>query len=263
MDHDKTLLKNWRPISLLNVNLKTISKVFASRLKTMLTSIIYLEQTADIEKRFIGEGGRLISDIQSATSNLKIKSYLVTTHIEKAFDSLDHSFLIFVLKKFGFGEVSLIGSKYFCITKNCVYWTVVLRQGILILEKVHVKLICFLHFYSILHYKSFFTHQKRSLDQRYYSLWLCFSLYSTCRWFNVFLKDLASVKNLLDIFSHYLKYPGLKPNFFKCEVAGIGSLKGVEMAVCGIKCVNLRVNTINIFGIQFQTEISLTWKKIS
>ena len=49
-DCDKTLLKNWRPISLLNVDLKIISKAFASRLKTVLPSIISSEQTAYIKK---------------------------------------------------------------------------------------------------------------------------------------------------------------------------------------------------------------------
>ena len=72
-----------------------------------------------------------------------------------------------------------------------------------------------------------------------------------------FLKDLASVKKLLDIF-YYSKYSRLKPNFSKCEIAGIGSLKGVEVAVCGIKCVNSKVNTIKI-----HTIISSTWKQIS
>ena len=47
---DKTLLKNWRPISLLNIDLKIISKAFASRLKTVLPSIISSEQTAYIKK---------------------------------------------------------------------------------------------------------------------------------------------------------------------------------------------------------------------
>ena len=49
----------------------------------------------------------------------------------------------------------------------------------------------------------------------------------------------------------------------KCEIAGIGSLKGVEVAVCGIKCVNLKVNTIKILGIHFSYYNKLTWKKIS
>ena len=83
-DRDKILLKNWRPISLLNV--KIISRAFASRLKTVLTSIIISEQIAYIKKRFIGESGRLISDILSVTNNLKIKLYLVTIDIEKTFD---------------------------------------------------------------------------------------------------------------------------------------------------------------------------------
>ena len=38
---------------------------------------------------------------------LDISGYLVTMDIEKAFDSLDHDFLLFVLKKFGFGENSI------------------------------------------------------------------------------------------------------------------------------------------------------------
>ena len=97
-------MKNWRPISVLYVDLKIISKIFASRLKTVLPSIVFLEQAAYIEKRFIGESGRLISDILSVTNNLKKKSSLVTMDIEKAFDSLDHSFLMSVFKKFGFGE---------------------------------------------------------------------------------------------------------------------------------------------------------------
>ena len=43
---------------------------------------------------------------------MKIKSYLVTVDIDKAFDSLDHSFLISVIKEFGFpGKISLIGWK--------------------------------------------------------------------------------------------------------------------------------------------------------
>ena len=70
----------------------------------MLISIISSEQIAYITKPFTGEGIRLISDILSVTNNLKIKSYLVTMDKEIAFDSLDHSLLISVLKKFGIRE---------------------------------------------------------------------------------------------------------------------------------------------------------------
>ena len=64
-----------------------------------------------------------------------------------------------------------------------------------------------------------------------------------------FLKNLVSVKKLLDIFSCYSKHSGRKSNFSKCEIAGIGFLKGNDVTMCGIKCVNLQVNTIKILGI--------------
>ena len=76
---------HWWPICLPNVTLKTISKAFASRLKTVLPSIISSEQTAYIEKWFKGKSGRLISDIFSVTNNLKIKSYLVNNGSRKSF----------------------------------------------------------------------------------------------------------------------------------------------------------------------------------
>ena len=76
-----------------------------------------------------------------------------------------------------------------------------------------------------------------------------------------FFKDLVSVKKLLDIVSYYSKYCGLKPNFSKCEIAGIGSLKGVEVAACSIKCVNLKVSTIKTFGIRFSYNNKLNMEK--
>ena len=62
-DRDKRYIKNWRPISLLNVDTKIISKALSERLKNVLSSLISIQQTAYIKNRFIGEGRRLISDI--------------------------------------------------------------------------------------------------------------------------------------------------------------------------------------------------------
>ena len=42
-----------------------------------------------------------------------------------------------------------------------------------------------------------------------------------------FLNDLLSVKNLTDTFKVYSLFSGLKANFSKSEIAGLGSLKGV------------------------------------
>ena len=103
-DRDKRFVKNRRPISLLNVDIKILSKAFAAKLKPILPSIISSNQTAYVEKRCISESGRLISDIIEVCGKENIPGYLVTMDLEKAFDSLDHDFLLCVLKKFGFGD---------------------------------------------------------------------------------------------------------------------------------------------------------------
>ena len=96
------MIKNWRPISPLNIDAKRISKVLAKRIKKKLPSLISSNQTAYVGKKIISKGGRLISDILEITDLLKIKSLLLTVDTEKAFDSVDHQFLINVLKTFGF-----------------------------------------------------------------------------------------------------------------------------------------------------------------
>ena len=105
-DRDKRLIKNWRPISLLNTDLKIFSKALAAKLKAALPSLITLQKTAYVQNRYIeeGEAERLISDILDISDKLSVDGYLVTVDIEKAFDSLDHEFLLVVLKKFGFGN---------------------------------------------------------------------------------------------------------------------------------------------------------------
>ena len=89
---------------LLNVDTKLISKVLAERYKNVLPDIISKNQTAYVNNRFISEGGRLINDLLEVCDTLNKKGYLVTIDIEKAFDSVNHVFLIAILEKFGFGK---------------------------------------------------------------------------------------------------------------------------------------------------------------
>ena len=57
-----------------------------------------------MEERFIGEATRLISDVLEVTKECNIEGYMVMMDVEKAFDSMDHDFLLEVLKRFGFGD---------------------------------------------------------------------------------------------------------------------------------------------------------------
>ena len=63
------------------------------------------------KNRYIGEAGRLISDILDLSDKLSTDSYLVNVVIENAFNSLDHGLLLVVFKKMALLIISLIGSK--------------------------------------------------------------------------------------------------------------------------------------------------------
>ena len=87
-----------------NVDTKILSKDISNKLKTALPTLISSQQTTYVKNRFIGESGRLISNIIEISGCFNITGFLVTMDIEKAFDSLDHSFLfpswkILVLEK--------------------------------------------------------------------------------------------------------------------------------------------------------------------
>ena len=64
-----------------------------------------------------------------------------------------------------------------------------------------------------------------------------------------FLK-IKSVAELMKIFDTFSKFSGLKPKKSKWEI-GIGALKGVQVALCGMRCIDLMSNIVKILGIHY------------
>ena len=60
---DKRYISNWRSISLLNFDLKRISKSLATALKKVLSNLIDARKTAYVNETFIGESSHLIEDV--------------------------------------------------------------------------------------------------------------------------------------------------------------------------------------------------------
>ena len=65
------------------------------------------------------------------------------------------------------------------------------------------------------------------------------------------MKDSRSIAYLVELFNTFSVFSELKPNLTKCEIVGIGALKGVQLAVCGIKCIDLRNEAVKILGTYF------------
>jgi exonuclease III len=103
-DKPREYLKNWRPISLLNVTYKIGSSCIANRIKTVLPSLIDEDQTGFMSGRYIGDNLRLLYDVIHYLKENDKSGLLVSIDFEKAFDSVDWNYMNKVLKLFGFGE---------------------------------------------------------------------------------------------------------------------------------------------------------------
>ena len=95
--------KNWRPISLLNVDYKIATRAISGRLLGVLGSIIGPDQTSGVPGRTISENLSLIRDLLEYVDREKLPLALLSLDQEKAFDRVDWGFLIRILSSFNFG----------------------------------------------------------------------------------------------------------------------------------------------------------------
>ena len=108
-------LKNYRPITLLNVDLKILTRALAKRLKAILPTIIHRSQKA-VPGRHITDNIHIVQDLIDLINKNEEKAALLFFDQEKAFDRMSHKCIIKALKKFGFGE-------------NFIKWVRILTNG--------------------------------------------------------------------------------------------------------------------------------------
>lgn len=102
---DLRFLKNWRPLSLLNTDYKILTKVLANRLQLVIDDIVSKDQNGYIKGRFIGDNIRTIADVIDYANLYKQSGIIALLDFEKAFDTVNWTFLEMTLEKFGFGDV--------------------------------------------------------------------------------------------------------------------------------------------------------------
>ena len=121
-DENLSDLKNWRPISLLNIDYKILSKVLAKRMEQHLPKLIHSDQTGFVNGRYIGRNIRLLSDIMEFSDSKNFQGIPLFVDFEKAFDTLEWSFISKTLEVFNFGNKF---KKWFTVLYNGVQSSVV------------------------------------------------------------------------------------------------------------------------------------------
>ena len=96
-------LDYYRPIALINVDLKILTKTLSNRLRSVLPSIIHYSQTA-VDKRRIDHTVHMIRDLVDLINKDDAEGALIFLDQEKAFDRVEHDFLFKTLSAFGIGD---------------------------------------------------------------------------------------------------------------------------------------------------------------
>ena len=131
---DTLLIKNLRPLTLLNTDYKILAKIFINRLKTVLPDIIGEQQTGFMSGHHIYDNIRKTMDIVSYVNRSKTKAVIVSIDFEKCFDHIEHNSIIGALRYFGIGEyfvhaVKTLFHDFILCTQNAGYVSANISKG--------------------------------------------------------------------------------------------------------------------------------------
>ena len=249
---DSRLLKNWRPISLLNTDYKIIAKTLADRLQTVVADLVHSDQTGYIHGRYIGYNIRLIMDIIEFTEKNDLNGLIAFLDFQKAFDSLNWTFLFKTLREFNFGEnfIKWVNTLYSniesCVTNNGYSSTFFklargIRQGcplsallfVLVVETLAIEIRKSKDIVGITIGQHIVNISQLADDT------------------TLILKDETSLSNAITLIEKFKLYSGLTLNKEKTEAVWIGASKNRNDTPCGIRWTK---DPIKALGIWFLTD---------
>ena len=237
-----TKVENRRPISLINVDTKIISKILAGCLKSVISSWSASDQAAYVPGRYKGESIRLTSDLLEYMDVQNLPGHFVTVDTEKAFDSVDHTFLFVTLKKFGFGDIFIKWIKIILNRQECCIMNNGHSTGDFPVlsetrQREPISTYRFILVMEVLFIQTRNNKNIRGLKIFGYG----FKLTSFANDVSYFLSDIASIEELLRVLEQSKQFTALKNNYDKSEISDIVSKKGAEEAFSDLCSVALKV----------------------
>ena len=225
---DHRLLKNWRPVSLLNCDYKIMSKIMTGRLSKFMDKLTPIEQKCGVVGRQIRD---IIRNLDTVLDDMEEEGgYLILLDQQKAFDRVNHKYMFMTLEKMGIkGKfLSMIRSMYsdmssqICINgrlTNHIDIQRSIRQGcpfsMLIFVLTQVPLIHMINNEPQL--KGFLTKRNRRLKIQ------CFADDNT-----IIIREPSEYKVIQNIYSKHSIASEAKLNLEKTEILKIGQKNNYE-----------------------------------
>lgn len=99
---DKLECGSYRPLSILNVDYRLFTSIMSRRMEEFLPNLINQDQSGFIRQRQTQDNIRRTLQVMNYIKKNKLKSMILSLDAEKAFDSVNWTYLYKVLHKFGF-----------------------------------------------------------------------------------------------------------------------------------------------------------------
>ena len=252
---DKTILENLRPISLLNVDYKILTKTIAKRLEKVLPNIINIDQTGYVKGRYIGENIRLIQDVIHFTNLTNQKGIAIFLDFKKAFDSVEWSYLNAALELFNFGPDILNWIKIIyndassCVVNNGHGSTFFpLQRGV----RQGCPLSGILFVLGIELFARALKNEASVKGIRVEGQEIKVAQYADDT--TVFVRDKESVLELLDFLREFSSLSGLEINTSKTEAMWLGQWKNNQDTPFGFKWPKEPILSLGVFFSHNQTD---------
>lgn len=126
-------LSNYRPLSMVCMDYKILSRTLAIHLARAMPAIINADQTCGVKGRQIGWNLQLHRDVLMYIEERNLTSICVTLDQQKAFDRVNHNFLWRVMRTFDIGKknlnwISMMYTDIICKVKVNGYLTEEVQQ---------------------------------------------------------------------------------------------------------------------------------------
>ena len=259
---NRLLLKNWRPIMLLNVDYKILSKAMANRLKIVLPDIIDPDQTGFTKGKDITENLRKMLDVMEIALTRKLPAIIVFVDFEKAFDRVDLQALIELMKCLNFGDqmiewVELLFTKFNLATTNYGHMSEFLHPTRGLLQGNPIAPYLFLLIGEVL---ARILKKNKQIEGIDLAKGGSIMLSQFADDLALFLKFKAEVwQGVMDSFDTFEAHTGMKISYDKTIIYRIGSIRDSDAKFYSTRKINWSNEPVNTLGIWVSHDPEQSW----